>query len=343
MPSSYSTNLRLELQATGENQGTWGTKLNATINQIEAAISGSVTVTTTGGTTTLTTNDGATDQARRARVDVSGVLASNAEIVVPNLSKFYLISNNTTGGYTVSVKTASGEAVVIPRGDYVPFYIDGSDAIHIMDGASLGDVKMHFGSATELPGWVRLGATAVTIGNASSGATYTGERFRRLFDKMKPFTALSNAGTEDFDSNDTVNLMAMGDRVPVGVGSAKSLGDTGGATTQTIAQANLPAINLGFSLVAASHAHASGSLVAAAHNHSYDRRSGTRSADSAGGPSYNHGSSGATTGNTAPGVTGVTSASGSLGVSGTISLGGSGTALSIEQPYFGIGMYAKAY
>jgi hypothetical protein len=41
MPSSYSTNLKIELQATGENSGTWGTITNTNLGTtLEQAIVG---------------------------------------------------------------------------------------------------------------------------------------------------------------------------------------------------------------------------------------------------------------------------------------------------------------
>lgn len=48
-------------------------------------------------------------------------------------------------------------------------------------------------------------ADGSTIGNASSGADYTGEAYRSLFDLVK--LNEPNLGTEDFDSNDTVQIL----------------------------------------------------------------------------------------------------------------------------------------
>ena len=40
MASTYSTSLKLELQATGENAGTWGTKTNTNLQLVEQAVGG---------------------------------------------------------------------------------------------------------------------------------------------------------------------------------------------------------------------------------------------------------------------------------------------------------------
>jgi hypothetical protein len=40
MASTYSSDLKLELMATGENAGTWGTKTNTNLNLVQQAIAG---------------------------------------------------------------------------------------------------------------------------------------------------------------------------------------------------------------------------------------------------------------------------------------------------------------
>ena len=58
MASSFS-DLGIELMATGENAGTWGTKTNTNLQIVEKAIGGYVEqAVTSGGTTQLTITDG---------------------------------------------------------------------------------------------------------------------------------------------------------------------------------------------------------------------------------------------------------------------------------------------
>jgi len=66
MPSTYDPLLRLELQATGENATTWGTKTNNNLDLIAAAIAGISNITVISGDTSLTTANAAADQARSA-------------------------------------------------------------------------------------------------------------------------------------------------------------------------------------------------------------------------------------------------------------------------------------
>jgi hypothetical protein len=109
MPSTYDPLLRLELQATGENATTWGTKTNNNLELIAAAIAGAAIVSVSTGDTTLSTANAATDQARSAILVVQGTLTGNANIIVPSEPKTYAVIRGTSGAFDIAVKnTGSG-------------------------------------------------------------------------------------------------------------------------------------------------------------------------------------------------------------------------------------------
>ena len=65
MASTFSSDLKLELMATGENAGTWGDKTNTNLNLVQQAIAGVETITlSSGGTVALVMSDGAISNAR---------------------------------------------------------------------------------------------------------------------------------------------------------------------------------------------------------------------------------------------------------------------------------------
>lgn len=100
MPSSYSSRLRLELQATGENQNTWGDKANAVFSRIDDAIAGIAVVslgTSVSAPYTLSAVNGSYDEARAAALFINGQLVSSIPIRFPAVEKNYWIYNNTTG------------------------------------------------------------------------------------------------------------------------------------------------------------------------------------------------------------------------------------------------------
>ena len=108
MASIYSTQLRLEKPGQGDYLNNWQVPFNRVIDLIDDAVSGVTTVTTTGGTTTLSVNSGTTDEARRSVIYVTGALTSAATIVVPNLAKPYVVVNLTTGSFNVTVIPTGG-------------------------------------------------------------------------------------------------------------------------------------------------------------------------------------------------------------------------------------------
>ena len=68
MASTYSSDLKLELMATGENAGTWGTKTNNNLNLVQQAIGGFEQVTVgSGATVALAMTDGAAQKPAPAR------------------------------------------------------------------------------------------------------------------------------------------------------------------------------------------------------------------------------------------------------------------------------------
>ena len=142
MASTY-TPLGVELMATGENAGTWGTKTNTNLNIIEQ-ISGGYKVQTlnsgspsgTGAsTTTLAKTDGGTGSTVATRVIVLGAespeaITGNKVVTFPVLTEnFYLIKNSTSGSYTVQVKAASGSGATVTWAtgdkDWKLVYFDG--------------------------------------------------------------------------------------------------------------------------------------------------------------------------------------------------------------------------
>lgn len=130
--TQYSDLLRLTLQETGENDGTWGDVANQGVFElVEDAAHGLVIISLNAGNVVLSANNGATDQARMAILVLTGTLAAAREVQVPALSHRYLISNQTTGGQTVTIKTAAGVGFVAPEGEDQIVWCDGTDCAGI--------------------------------------------------------------------------------------------------------------------------------------------------------------------------------------------------------------------
>jgi len=134
--ASTFTDLGLELMATGENAGTWGTKTNANLSLIEQLTGGVLSISIAGGagTTALDIDDGAlTGTAQQRVIELTGSITGNRIVTFPVLTEnFYIIKNGTTNGSgtpTVQLKaaTGSGATVTFSATDkgYKLIYLDG--------------------------------------------------------------------------------------------------------------------------------------------------------------------------------------------------------------------------
>ncbi len=116
MASTY-TDLGLELMATGENAGTWGTKTNANLQLAEQLLGGFLEVSIAGGagTTALDIDNGAlTGTAQQRVLKLTGSITGNRIVTFPLLTEqFYIIENATSGAYTVQLKAASGSGATV--------------------------------------------------------------------------------------------------------------------------------------------------------------------------------------------------------------------------------------
>ena len=110
--ASTFTPLGIELQATGENAGTWGTKTNTNLELIEQISGGFTQQSIAGGaqTTALSVSDGSTGAVLSHRmIEFTGTISGNQIVTIPNdVQTFYILRNSTSGSHTVQFKYATG-------------------------------------------------------------------------------------------------------------------------------------------------------------------------------------------------------------------------------------------
>jgi len=130
--ASTFTDLGLELMATGENAGTWGTKTNANLSLIEQLTGGVLSLAVAGsGTTALSIADGAlTGTAQHRIIELTGALTGSRILTFPLLTEtFYIIKNGTTGAETLQLKAVSGSGATVTFATtdkgYKLIYLDG--------------------------------------------------------------------------------------------------------------------------------------------------------------------------------------------------------------------------
>jgi len=139
MASSYSTDLSLELVATGEKAGLWGTITNTNLQLLQQAVSGYVEVTLSSGNVNLDLSDGsATANGKNLYIKVTGTLSGDASLTMPattsggNANRVFFVEDGTTRGgagdsYTVTlITTGQSGGVPLPEGATVLVYSRGS-------------------------------------------------------------------------------------------------------------------------------------------------------------------------------------------------------------------------
>ena len=208
MASTY-TPLGIELQATGENAGTWGTKTNTNLQLIEQISGGFTQQSIAGGaqTTALSVSDGSTGAVMAHRmIEFTGTISGNQIVTIPlDAQNFYILRNSTSGSHTVQFKYATGSGSTFTfsatdKGDKIVFAAanDGTnpDIKTLAIGTGISDVvddtSPQLGGDLDVngndivstsnanidiipngTGDVNLGADTVQIGDNNADATLT--------------------------------------------------------------------------------------------------------------------------------------------------------------------------
>ena len=141
MASTYSSTLNLELQASGENSGTWGTITNNNLTKVESAIKGYVSVAIASTTDALTATDGTTaDEQSNAIIKLTGSLTGNTTMQCEAVENWYIVDNATTmGTHSLSFKPAGGTGTDLVASSKHILYSDGSTMFDVLKDA--GDIK----------------------------------------------------------------------------------------------------------------------------------------------------------------------------------------------------------
>lgn len=166
MPSSPTPRNRLNLQATGENSGTWGSLLNQQVFSLaDEALDGVSSITLGATDVVLTSLDYTTDQARRRVIKLGGTPAATRTITIPSVEKFYVVHNATNIAHIIK---AGGLGATVPANALSYVYCDGTDTFAPAAplAAPVGTVADYAGASAP-SGWL------FCFGQAISRTTYS--------------------------------------------------------------------------------------------------------------------------------------------------------------------------
>ena len=173
MPSSFTSRLKLERQASGENSGTWGNLVNYVLNRVDASVSGyqavdvagSANVTLTSNNSTSNTDDSTTDdQVHNKVLEFTGALGADIHVFTDAVEQNYILFNNTTGSQTLTFANTGHAAngVALKQGAKTVVYSDGSSITDVM--SDLGDITATAVTATGNVSGVLLTSTGNVSG-----------------------------------------------------------------------------------------------------------------------------------------------------------------------------------
>ena len=223
MASTY-TPLGIELMATGENAGTWGTKTNTNLNIIEQISGGYSAQSIAGGaqTTTLSVTDGNTGAVLSHRmIEFTGSITGNQIVTIPlDAQTFYFLRNSTSGAYTVQFKYVSGSGSSVTfsatdKGDKVVFATanDGTNP----------DIKE-----------VALGLTSIVEDTSPQlGGNLDTNDFNIAFDDAHGI--IDENGNEQLIFQTTTSAVNQFDITNAATGNAPSISATGGDSNVDVA------------------------------------------------------------------------------------------------------------
>ena len=154
MANSTSASLKLTVQTTGENSGTWGAFTNSNLLVLEQAIGGYAGVAlnaTTGAT--LTFSNGVVSNGKNQVIKLTGTITTNVNVIIPDsIEKTYIVENATSGAHTVTVKTTSGSGFTFGTTEKtrVIVYSDGTNVVEVINNTQnlkdLADIATTNGS-----------------------------------------------------------------------------------------------------------------------------------------------------------------------------------------------------
>lgn len=186
MTSSYTPNKAYLIEpGNGDYVNTWDQPVNNNWSILDAALGAYTTVTLTSGNVTLGANGwgpSATNTYQNMGLVLTGSLSGNASVTIPGgVGGFWIVQNNTTGSYTVTIKTdvGGGAQLVIPANYKSHVFCDGTNVYATNSiGAFLSTGGVITGNVSLLSGTsqmqLSLGSSGAYIyGNSTNYGIYS--------------------------------------------------------------------------------------------------------------------------------------------------------------------------
>jgi hypothetical protein len=152
---------------TGEKAGLWGTVTNTNLDLIQEAVGGYISIAVTNADIVTTIADGASSNGRNFVIKLTGTLAANRNVTVPDsIEKAYIVidaTDRSSSHFTLTFKTASGSGVTLPVGSTSVLYSDGTNIVKALVEKGYKTTTTAYTAVNGDQIFVDTSSTAVTI------------------------------------------------------------------------------------------------------------------------------------------------------------------------------------
>ena len=243
MSSTYSSRLKLELQGTGENAGTWGDKTNNNLTVLDAFGAGYLSKSVAGSSDVTLTTANASDTAEASNkvIELIGALTGSITVFVPAVEGNYIFYNNTTGSHTLTVAPTghASNGVAITQGSQTIVYNKSDRCVDMLGGKVGTTGTTYIGSGAELTGIDIIPAGSLMLFQQSSAPTGWTKQTTHDNKALRVVTGSASSGGSNtfaaaFNTDFTISGTTGGTAVTI----------SGSTAGHSITQAELPNITL---------------------------------------------------------------------------------------------------
>jgi hypothetical protein len=223
MANTTSANLKLTVQQTGENAGTWGQVTNTNLLILEQAIGGYAAINSASGAT-LTFSNGALSDGKNQVLKLTGTISGNVNVTIPDsIEKTYIVENATVGAHAVTFKTSSGTGITwsaTDKGKKILY----SDGTNIEEGITstgsliTGDITTNTIYTSNLTVTNNTNVSGITISDnvtAANNITTTAGNMVDQIGEIRTVPANTQASTYTLVASDHGKVIIASDTITV--------------------------------------------------------------------------------------------------------------------------------
>jgi len=198
-----TTTSNLSLNQPAYNSTAWDVPLNANETILDNQFSATTTIALTNSNVTLTgPNTTGTGQTQAMRFRFTGAISANITVYIPSgISGSWIVTNSTTGAYTVTMASAGGGTTIdTSQGDTIFIYSDGTNVAAADSGLLDSLTSLSLSGALSVTGTSTFnGASTFNATSTFNGSSSTLSAILKNAAEPATISASAATGTINFD------------------------------------------------------------------------------------------------------------------------------------------------